>query len=66
MTDDIVARRKERLEAQARENETFTTRLGAYVYTLCIVDGEVVIDQLTAKEAAIDEIRAQPFFASNA
>ena len=47
-------------------DSTETFRLGGHVYSLCVVDGEVVIDQLTAKEAAIDEIRAQPFFASNA
>ena len=47
------------------DHTAVTVALGRFMYSLRVVGGEVVIDQLTAKEAAIDEIKAQPFFAPN-
>ncbi len=44
------------------EQCTSTLSLGQRVYRLSVEDGKVVIHQLTAKEAAIEEIESQPFF----
>jgi len=49
----------------AAEELTCTAFRGSMVFSVRIVDGEVVIDELTKKEAAIDEIKAQPFFRPN-
>lgn len=50
-----------------RDSEnTATVNLGQRVYSLGVVAGQVVIYKLTAKDAAISEVRAQPFFAPNA
>ena len=42
-----------------------TVGRGEFVYTLSVMNGEVVIDHQTVKEAAIKEIMAQPFFGPN-
>lgn len=47
------------------DNPEVTAAHGEYVYTFSVVDGEVVIDHQTVKEAAIDEIKSQPFFGPN-
>jgi hypothetical protein len=49
-------------EMVTAEKLTYTAFRGSMVFSVRIVDGEVVIDELTKKEAAIDEIKAQPFF----
>ena len=48
--------------ADRDSHTTETIALGKRIYSLRVVGGEVVIDQLSAKEAAIDEIKAQPFY----
>lgn len=48
------------------DHPAVTVSLGRHVYSLRVEDGEVVIEQLTVKDAAIDEIQAQPFYAPNA